>query len=170
MDLGFLAIDDLERSAGEVQAHAETRGVSHLVLIEDERPVAVLRVDAIPPEVERAIGALIERGDRLEPAPADIALGAGLTAEGLYLGEDFAVDMAPDRPLILLADEPGREQLLEALRSNSFLLAMADPALPGRGLPLPEDLVFLRCPVGPHSVLVPPGTPICPEHLAPLSQ
>jgi hypothetical protein len=122
-------------------------------------------------EIERGaadtLAAHIGRGERLEPASDDISLGRGLTGGDLYLGEHFAVYVGSHRRVVLLPDSP-EDDLLESLNSESYL--MADPRLPGPPGPLPSDQVLLRCPVGPHMVLVDRGTQTCPDHGELLSQ
>ncbi len=170
MELGFIAVTDMGRSLADVQMHADARSASHVLLIRDERPLTVVSIEEIRPRQAPVIGSLVDLGDQLHPAPADIELGSGLTRSRLYVGQSFAVDMRAEPPLVLLGENRNRSSLLHALRTNSFMLAMADPRLPGKPEPLPPDPVFLRCPVGPHSVLAPPGTAFCPEHGAQLSQ
>jgi hypothetical protein len=184
VDLGFVAVDDLDRSAGDLHRDAAASGASHVVLIEGETPLAVLPVDAVASHASSGIGDLIDLGDRLTRVSPTTDLGHGLTTQGLFVGDDFAVDMAAgEQPLVLFAPEEGTQDLLDALRLNSFTLAQADSQflgaewslpgadtrLPGPRQPIPIERVRLRCPVGPHAVLVARGTTICPEHGAVLS-
>lgn len=168
MDERFLVISDLGQSGRAVQEAAERRGATHVVLIDQAQPRAVLQVGILSSDAS-AIGQLIEVGDLLEPAPPDIELGAGLTSSGMYLGDEFAVDMELYTPGVLFAETPGHHHLLRALRDNSFMLVMADSELPGPADPISPDPVLMTCPIGPHGVLVAPERTTCPEHGAELS-